>query len=295
MPRALERIWWMRAGSSHPEPIPSSLLCRSSGPGWRDVHVEEHTAAPGQVPAGSYAGHLLALNVGSAYRLDVTWSGASASTDHVLCPGNFALIPAGLTHAVAWWDPATSVLVELSTELVDSLARERPMLRPCLNRRDNFVSHAILALRDLARDSTEQSAACGEALGAVLAAYLVSHERDGADVGHPEARSLSSAGVRRVFEFVDANLEREISLMRLAQECGTSVFHFARLFKRRTGVAPHQFIVQRRIERARSLLRNADLSVGEVAARCGFAQQSHFATTFRRVVGLSPTSYRRLL
>jgi AraC family transcriptional regulator len=98
-----------------------------------------------------------------------------------------------------------------------------------------------------------------------------------------------------VLEFVDAHLDKSISLSALAHESGTSPFHFARLFKRRTGLAPHQFIIRKRIERARTLLSDADLSIAEVAFRCGFSHQSHFTVTFRRTVGVSPSAYRRLL
>ena len=141
--------------------------------------------------------------------------------------------------------------------------------------------------------------ASGVDYGDSLCAVLVEHMRRSSSDWRSEraepGQALSSGRLRRVLEYVDAHLEEEISLSTLAHQSGTSPFHFARLFKRRTGLAPHQFIIQKRMERARSLLSDADLSITEVAFRCGFSQQSHFTSTFRRTVGVSPSAYRRLL
>ena len=164
---------------------------------------------------------------------------------------------------------------------------------PVLDGHDGFVTHLILALRDLARSRS------GADYGDSLCGALVEHMRRSSSGSRPErsehGQALSSARLRRVFEYVDAHLDEGISLSTLAHQSGTSTFHFSRLFKRRTGIAPHQFIIQKRIERARSLLSDADFSINEVAFRCGFSQLSHFTSTFRRTVGVSPSAYRRLL
>jgi AraC family transcriptional regulator len=89
-----------------------------------------------------------------------------------------------------------------------------------------------------------------------------------------------------------ANLRREITLQDLAREAGTSVFHFARVFKRRTGISPHQYLLQRRVEEARSLLADRNLSITKIALRCGFAHPSHFSETVRRMTGVAPRVYR---
>ena len=69
--------------------------------------------------------------------------------------------------------------------------------------------------------------------------------------------------------------------------------HFARLFKRSTGSAPHQYVLQQRIERAASLLRSTPLPIAEIAHRCGFNDQSHLANSFKRMHGQSPSAFRR--
>lgn len=95
-------------------------------------------------------------------------------------------------------------------------------------------------------------------------------------------------------EFVDANLDGDISVMVLARACGLSSKHFSRAFRQSIGMAPHQWLLQRRVDKAKQLLRNAELPLSEVAAACGFADQSHFTRVFTRSAGVSPGQWRRL-
>ena len=74
-----------------------------------------------------------------------------------------------------------------------------------------------------------------------------------------------------------------------------SVSYFARCFKGTLGTTPHGYLVQRRVERAKSLLADGDLPIAEVALECGFATQAHLTTVFRNAVGATPNSYRRSL
>jgi AraC family transcriptional regulator len=96
----------------------------------------------------------------------------------------------------------------------------------------------------------------------------------------------------RVTDYIEANLDRPVSLVTLAKVAGLSVFHFAHVFKETTGFAPHRYVLQRRIERGVALLREQHLSISDIALRCGFANQSHFAGAFRRALGVSPHEYR---
>jgi AraC family transcriptional regulator len=99
---------------------------------------------------------------------------------------------------------------------------------------------------------------------------------------------------RRITEFIDANLNGDISVTQLADACGLSGHHFSRAFRRSTGKAPHQWLLQRRIDKAKQLLRQSKLPLSEVAVVCGFAHQSHFTGVFTRLVGASPGQWRRL-
>ena len=111
----------------------------------------------------------------------------------------------------------------------------------------------------------------------------------------PASGAFSQRDWRQVCEYIDSHLQEEIALPDLAQTAGWSVRHFARMFRQSTGQTPHNFIVRRRIERAKGLLRKPDLQLADIALTCGFADQSHFTTSFRKATGLTPLRWRREL
>ena len=103
---------------------------------------------------------------------------------------------------------------------------------------------------------------------------------------------LPGARLRRVTEFIEDNLPRALPLAELSALAQLSPCHLTRLFKRATGVSPHQFIVRRRIDRARVLLAARELSIRAVGHAVGFRSFSHFSATFRRVTGTTPSVYQ---
>jgi AraC family transcriptional regulator len=100
---------------------------------------------------------------------------------------------------------------------------------------------------------------------------------------------------KKVAEFIEEHLHEEISLLHLAETAQLSRYHFARAFKRSFGLPPDRYHMNRRLERAKSLLRESVRSVTEVGLMLGFAETSSFTTAFRRAMGVTPTDYRRAL
>jgi len=130
-----------------------------------------------------------------------------------------------------------------------------------------FVEHVLLALR------------------AHLAHRLGSQQL-------PTSGRLSSRQLKLAREFLEAHLAQNVSLSDLAASCSLSPSHFARSFRRATGLPPHRYLVERRVALARELLVNGSLPLADIAARCGFADQSHLTKAFRRVLGVTPGSLR---
>ena len=104
--------------------------------------------------------------------------------------------------------------------------------------------------------------------------------------------SLPSCRLRRVTEYIQQNLDKDLTLAELAAVVYMSPYHFARLFKCSTGVPPHRFVVRQRIARARAFLATQELSIAQISRLVGFRTPSHFATVFRRVTGITPRGYR---
>jgi AraC family transcriptional regulator len=99
--------------------------------------------------------------------------------------------------------------------------------------------------------------------------------------------------LRAVVEYIEEHLDASPSLEQMAAVAHLNPHHFARQFKAATGLPPHQYVIARRVERATQLLHGGDdLSLAQVAARAGFADQSQFTHHFKRLVGVTPGQFR---
>jgi AraC family transcriptional regulator len=164
-------------------------------------------------------------------------------------------------------------------------------LEPTTAARDGTV----LAIGSILRRAHAAGAPLSDIEASTLAHRLAGHllgEYGG--VRQPPAGRLDRATVDLVTEFVDASLDGELTLDRLAAVALLSPFHFARAFKATTGLAPHQFVTARRMHRAAELLRTSRSGVIEIAHAVGLSNVSHFRRTFRRHTGRVPGEYRKI-
>ena len=100
---------------------------------------------------------------------------------------------------------------------------------------------------------------------------------------------------KRAKEILTANIDGRIPLKEVARECGLSVSHFSRAFRRTIGAPPHGWLMAHRVEAAKAKLRDRRLSLSQVALACGFADQSHLTRVFTSIVGVSPGAWRRAI
>lgn len=106
---------------------------------------------------------------------------------------------------------------------------------------------------------------------------------------------LAAHSRRQLAEFIETHLADPLTLGQLAGMCALSEYHFARMFRESFGLPPHQYLLARRLEHARGLLRHTAIPLGDVALSCGFASASHFSNRFRQVMGATPGEYRMAL
>lgn len=126
-----------------------------------------------------------------------------------------------------------------------------------------------------------------------LSARLAS-ESGQAEVQPPAERvALSPWQERRAKELMSSQMDKGLSIARIASECSLSRSHFSRAFKKNTGLSPRDWFLQMRLDRARGLLGESALTISQISLDCGFADQSHFTRVFSRVVGVTPFNWRR--
>ena len=104
---------------------------------------------------------------------------------------------------------------------------------------------------------------------------------------------LPAYRLRQVIDYIDAHLERNLKLRELAEITQLSPNYFTKLFKQSTGLTPHQYVIQQRVERVKRLLLSGKLSIAEIAIAVGFSHQSHLNRHFKRQVGTTPKAFLR--
>ena len=272
----------------------------SSGDTWTGIRLEQLCATgSGELPEGYLPRHVVAINIGSASPVDVSWVGESPPTKHFVAPGNVSFYPALTPYCARWrcCDNHRKILIELSTELVAAVSDEAGsgrylQLRPSYDDEDPFIAHLGLALRDDLRSGHPNGCVYGETLGAALSVHLLQKYAAFEQVFRQYRSGLPKYRLRHVIQYIDANLQAAISLLDLAKIAQMSVYHFVRLFKQSTGLSPHQYILKKRIEHAKSLLEDFGLPLAEVALRSGFGSQSSFTRAFQRLTYFTPRTYR---
>jgi len=103
---------------------------------------------------------------------------------------------------------------------------------------------------------------------------------------------LAPVALRNVLEYIEAHLGEPLLLCDLAVQVSLSEYHFARMFRQSMGVAPHQFVMQRRMARAKALLLSSNRSLTDIALACGFNSASHFSNRFKAAKGITPSQLR---
>jgi AraC family transcriptional regulator len=159
---------------------------------------------------------------------------------------------------------------------------------------DPLLEQLAIAIADALRDGSAEDGLYIDTVAQMMAVHLArNHSSQSRPVRLPQVKALSGSKMRRVIEFVEENLDGDLSLEAMAREVEISPLYLARAFKSAVGQSPHQYVLSRRIERAKELLRNTDLPIVDVALSSGFSSQSHLSHWFLRHVGVSPAAYRR--
>jgi AraC family transcriptional regulator len=206
----------------------------------------------------------------------------------------------GTEHAVSFPRAAKRILLNLEPNLLQQASPENDRGRDVelINqggRQDPQVEYILRALEaDL-----QAGLPGGKLFGQSLLCALAVHLQRSYAVAPPKAakpgNGLPRIRLNKVIEYIEAHLDREIALSALAQTAGMSPHYFCELFKQSVHVSPYQYVLRRRIEHAQKLLEEPSVTVFEAAMRSGFSDQSQFTKIFRRVVGVTPTSYRAAL
>jgi AraC family transcriptional regulator len=285
-----------------PRLAPFTPSATSYGSEWNAMQAtrygEAKGTASGEFSASQVSRHGLVLTIRPAERLDVRYAGMRVKRPPVA--GSINVVPAG--SSVQWEREGSMDLlfIYLEPSLVARVAAEsfeldssRTVLPPLSGLNVPELRSAMLAMDAELRAGAVGDSLLAESFANVLAIHLIRHITGRRKLKASADGVLPRRKLRLVIEYIVENLEGSPTLEQMAAVVHLSPYHFARQFKAATGLAPHQYVISRRVERAQHLLRtNGRLGLAEVAFRSGFASQSHFCLHFKRIVGVTPRRFR---
>jgi AraC family transcriptional regulator len=213
-------------------------------------------------------------------------------------PGAVTIIPAGssarwdipgLINVVQLYLPHTTlkrVAGEADTAAPDDLVERT-------GHPDLITSRLLMSAADVLEANAALDALFRHQLTDLLATRLLAAHTSAPTTLRPAVGGLSPTVLRRAIERLRSDSDADVSLAALASDAGLSRFHFCRAFKESTGLSPHAWLRQHRLEQAMNMLRDTDSSIALVAAELGYASQTAFAAAFRRLTGETPSEWRR--
>lgn len=159
---------------------------------------------------------------------------------------------------------------------------------------DPLLEQLCIAIARALREGTVEDGLYTDTLAQMIAVHLARYHCSRSHPPHMAAMKLiPSWKIRRLVDYIEENLDRDLSLEAMAAEVAVSPLYLPRSFKTAVGQSPHQYVIRRRIERAKELLSGGDTPIVDIALSVGFSSQSHLSSWFLRLVGVSPAEYRR--
>jgi AraC family transcriptional regulator len=279
--------------------IPYEAAAASDRLGWVGVQAARYYAAPAsELYPPSLAHPRLVYFSRPPVELDLVYEGVRR---RVPPPArSVSVIPAGASAHWRWSGPFDWLHVVLDQGLVTRVAAEgfgldpARLVVPPLDGQDHPQFRALMGALDTELTTGGAGGAlAAESLANVLAVHLIRQALGPRQIGPGPDGRLPRARLRAIVEFIEENLDARPSLGQMADIAQVSPYHFARQFKAAMGQAPYQYVITRRVERARQLLqKDPDLSLAEVATFAGFSDQSQFSYHFKRLVGTTPGQFR---
>lgn len=267
----------------------------SSGLGWKHILVERYLVDPEEKAETISDCHIVVMANGSeiCYGERPGWAGHMVPYQKE--PGTINLYENGFQPAINPFSTTDLTLCALDKQFVVRVAEELGCESAPIQKigfRDSSMEHLITLLVEEVETGGLSGAGYADHLTYALATRLLLAGTDRV-MALPVEQSLPFHRLKRVIRLIEANLDRDLSLAVLADESGYSRSHFLRMFHSATGFTPHQYLVFRRVEKAKAMMKNTKATLIEIALECGFASHAHFTRAFRRTLNVTPSYYRR--
>lgn len=275
--------------------LPQAAVLSSAGLGW--TYLEAHRfdgLRCADLTLPSIDQHFISAHLLRPCQVDTHWSGRHHRGRSV--PGNIMLMAAGQDSVWNCSEAMDELHIFVQPSVVEEVAAEVDIARFELI---DGVGLIDPTLGEMARQLLAEIERPGlgtrvfaDTMARSLALHLLRHHSTAASTVPSPRIEMTSRQLRAATDYIECHLEEDLTLERIAAAPAMSPFRFARAFKKATGQSPRQYVIARRIELAKELLRASDFEIAEIANRVGLATQSHFTSVFRKLCGTTPKRFR---
>lgn len=279
---------------------PQPPLFSSQPIGWNEIKLHYHCHPPHKLSENSSRQHRIILHDRSPSSLMIEETIEHRLHNSQLSNTSITFVPNNVLNSAYWgkeyqfitlsFEP--SILTRHTFDLANTANIE---LIPCFSKSDPLIHSLGLALKSELQSSGFGSRLYIDSLISALITHLIRHYSNQEQRSQSLSNPFSKQKLQQVVDYIYGHLDCDLTLAELAKLVQISPSYFAILFKQTTGITPHQYVIQCRIERAKEILRQNDLAIADIALRLGFSHQSHLSRHFKRLVGVTPKQFRQLL
>lgn len=264
---------------------------------WSGLLLETHRHGPVAIPEHEHATFCLQLQTSGP--VDMVWHSSGKSGRITSTAGNLILLTPGTRDSVLWLGASDRIVASIHPYLLRNAAHDLG-----LREASDFDNHWSLQDEQLRLLLTEMNREMddgwtmgplyGDLLSMSLSMALIKKYGGTSTVPALLKGGLSRAHLNRVLDYIHENLDRDLRLPELSGLTGLSMFHFARSFRESLGLTPHQYVINTRVESAKSMLMRAEWNIEQIASATGFSDGSQLSKVFRKIAGVSPSQWRRM-
>jgi AraC family transcriptional regulator len=281
-----------------PQYVPGEIWLDAVDGRWSELSIRGYKYKPSDISAPRLSDYLIVLYTGGPTKMSRHVDGPRITSDIVF--GDISLLTRSVESEWCWKDDIEVLHIYLDPGLVQRVANTvfaRDVadvhLRDVLKVRDDLLTGMGHMLIREASSDLAGTRLYAESIGHQLCIHLLRNYFDLKPARLSPPGKLDHLRMRQVQDFIDEHLGDNLTLVSLANVAGVSASYLGRLFRNSFGVAPHQYLLNRRLERARTLLQNNRQSIAEIAFVTGFSDQSHLTRHFKRQFGVTPQECRR--
>ena len=283
--------------SEHESILPRLPLITSERENWDGIYLRYDRQPTFAIPQHSHSQHTLIVGMDNSLQAEWSIDGQFRTLEYGV--GDIFLIPAGASHQAYWKQESEGIFLAIEPEnirntAIDSLNCDRLEIIPQFATSDLKLLQMTQWLLTELQTKQIGSLLYVESITTALIVHLLRNYYSLKPKISEYTGGLAKYKLQTAIAFINENLDRDLKLSEIAGLFAMSPYHFARMFKQSIGLAPHQYLVKQRMEKAKELLRHSKLAIADIGYLVGYKNPSHFSRVFRKHIKLTPKAYRNI-